>query len=113
MLLSMVLEYGSVEKMLEEVNNVVDGKYQFHLANDEYVELRVIDNNDNVVIGECEVGECSDIKSIYLTKKWNCSLLDEFIEFWNSDSTLAAHIAKRVNKYYIDSLNVPWWNSNF
>jgi len=68
-LLSMVLEYGSVNKMISEINEITDKKYTFHLANTEYVELNAIDSNNNIVVGETQIGECETIKSIHLSRE--------------------------------------------
>lgn len=68
-LLSLVLEYNDVNKMLEIVNDTIDNKYHMHLSNNEYVELKALDNNGNVISGECNIGECTNIKKVFLDKE--------------------------------------------
>ena len=66
MLLSMVLEYGDVNKMLEKVNVLIKDNITLHLSNNKYVEIKAITSNEEIVDGEVNIGECSDIRDIYL-----------------------------------------------
>lgn len=69
MLLSIVLETGSVNEMLNKINGLIDSKYHFYLANNEYVELKALDKNDNVILGEENIGNCDCIKDIFLERQ--------------------------------------------
>lgn len=66
MLLSMALECGDINKMLVEVNTLIDDNITLHLSNNKYIELKAITKDENVVNGEVNIGECENIKDIYL-----------------------------------------------
>jgi uncharacterized cofD-like protein len=63
----MILENNNdVNKMLEIVNSSIDSKYCLHLANNEYVNLMGKDYDDNLIIGEANIGNINNIKEVYL-----------------------------------------------
>lgn len=84
MLLSMVLENHGVSKMLDKVNSLVESKYHFHLANNKYTKLMAINDKQEIIEGECNIGECENIVDLYLENDGDVS--DSVIDsIMNSD----------------------------
>lgn len=103
MLLSMVVENNNIEKMLDYINKKIDNKYTLHLASDEYTELKAITKTNEIISGEVNIGECSNIKDIYFDNegKINKRVIDvikqadiivlSFGSFYTSIGSVIAH----------------------